>query len=65
MLLTLLGVVPDPRARRGVRHPLAQMLAVGLSAVIAGARSFAAIGEMGRWANAGGHHRRRHGSGTG
>jgi len=44
-LLTLLGSVPDPRARRGVRHPLAQLLAIGLSAVIAGARSFAAIGE--------------------
>jgi len=44
-LLTVLAAVPDPRARRGVRHPLSQLLAVGLSAVIAGARSFAAIGE--------------------
>jgi len=48
-LLTLLAAVPDPRARRGVRHPLSQLLAVGLSAVITGARSFAAIGE---WAAA-------------
>jgi len=48
-LLTLLASVPDPRARRGVRHPLAHLLAVGLCAVIAGARSFAAIGE---WAAA-------------
>lgn len=44
-LLTLLESVPDPRARRGVRHPLAGLLAVGLSAVLAGCRSFAAIGE--------------------
>ena len=48
-LLTVLAAVPDPRARHGVRHPLSQLLAVGLSAVIAGARSFAAIGE---WAAA-------------
>lgn len=48
-LLALLGSVPEPRARRGVRHPLAQLLAIGLSAVIAGARSVAAIGE---WAAA-------------
>jgi len=48
-LLTLWGAVPDPRARRGVRYPLSQLLAVGLSAVMAGARSFAAIGE---WAAA-------------
>ncbi len=44
-LLTLLGSVPDSRGRRGVRHPLAQLLAIEFSAVIAGARSFAAIGE--------------------
>lgn len=50
--LTVVGAVPDPRARRGVRHSLAQLLAVGVSAVIAGARSFAAIGE---WAAARGH----------
>jgi len=42
-LLTLLGSVPDPWARRGMRHSLAQLLAVGLSAVIAGAGWFAAI----------------------
>ncbi len=48
-LLTVVGAVPDPGARRGVRHPLSQLLAAGLSAVIAGARSFAAIGE---WAAA-------------
>ncbi len=44
-LLALLWSVPDPRARRGVRHQLPVILAVGLAAVLAGARSFAAIGE--------------------
>jgi len=44
-LLELLERVPDPRARRGVCHRLAVILAVGLAAVVAGATSFAAIGE--------------------
>ncbi len=44
-LLVLLRNVPDPRSRRGRRHDLAAVLAVGLAAVIAGARSFVAIGE--------------------
>jgi predicted transposase YbfD/YdcC len=44
-LLDLLKTVPDPRARRGRRHDLASVLAVGLAAVIGGARSFVAIGE--------------------
>lgn len=44
-LLDLLARVPDPRDPRGVRYPLAGVLAVGVSAVLAGARSFAAIGE--------------------
>jgi predicted transposase YbfD/YdcC len=43
-LLDLLAQVPDPRKRRGRRHPLAGLLAVGIAAVIAGSRSFAAIG---------------------
>src|SRR4249920_3127773 len=37
--------VPDPRRRRGRRHPLAGLLATGIAAVIAGSRSFAAIGQ--------------------
>ena len=44
-LLDLLAQVPDPRKRRGRRHPLAGLLAVGIAAVIAGAKSFAAIGQ--------------------
>src|SRR6476661_8601273 len=44
-LLELLAQVPDPRKRRGRRHALAGLLAVGIAAVIAGSRSFAAIGQ--------------------
>jgi predicted transposase YbfD/YdcC len=48
-LLTRLARVPDPRDPRGVRYPLAGLLAVTVSAVLAGARSFTAVGE---WAAA-------------
>ncbi|HEY1701396.1 MAG TPA: ISAs1 family transposase, partial [Trebonia sp.] len=44
-LLDLLAQVPDPREKRGRRHSLAGLLAVGIAAVIAGSRSFAAIGQ--------------------
>lgn len=44
-LLDLLATVPDPRDPRGVRYQLAGLLAVAVSAVLTGARSFAAIGE--------------------
>ena len=44
-LLDLFGQIPDPRKRRGRRHPLAGLLAVGIAAVVAGSRSFAAIGQ--------------------
>ena len=44
-LLELLATVPDPRDARGVRYRLAGVLAVAVTAVLAGARSFAAIGE--------------------
>src|SRR5487761_148352 len=44
-LLDLLAQVPDPRKRRGRRHPLGGLLAVGIAAVIAGPRAFAAIGQ--------------------
>jgi hypothetical protein len=40
-----LSRVPDPRARRGVRHSAGSLLALAAAAVLAGARSFAAIGE--------------------
>ena len=62
-LLELLGTVPDPRDPRGVRYPLAGILAVAVTAVLAGARSFAAIGE---WAaDLPGEHLTRIGLGSG
>jgi hypothetical protein len=42
-LLRAVAAVPDPRDPRGVRYPLAALLAVGVCAVLAGASSFAAI----------------------
>jgi predicted transposase YbfD/YdcC len=44
-LLAYLAAVPDPRDPRGVRHRLVSVLAVAVCAVLAGARSFTAIGE--------------------
>ena len=44
-LLPVLAAVPDPQARRGVRHQLAVILSLALCAVLAGARSFTAIAE--------------------
>ncbi len=47
-LLGYLAQITDPRHRRGRRHPLVGVLGVAVCAVLAGARSLAAIGE---WAN--------------
>jgi predicted transposase YbfD/YdcC len=44
-MLVYLAVVPDPRAPRGRRHRLVAVLAVAAAAVLAGARSIAAIAE--------------------
>jgi predicted transposase YbfD/YdcC len=44
-LLAVLAAVPDPRARRGIRHRLTVILGLALCAVLAGARSFTAIAE--------------------
>jgi len=44
-LLTALGRVPDPRDPRGVRYPIVAMVTVVVCAMLAGARSYAAIGE--------------------
>lgn len=46
-LLESLGQVPDPRDPRGLRHPLASILAIALVAVLGGARSWAAIAQWG------------------
>jgi predicted transposase YbfD/YdcC len=40
-----LARVPDPRDPRGVRHSLTSLLLAAVAAVLAGARSFTAIGE--------------------
>jgi predicted transposase YbfD/YdcC len=47
-LLDYLAQIADPRHRRGRRHALTTVLAVAVAAVLAGARSLAAIGE---WAS--------------
>ena len=44
-LLACLAGVPDPRDPRGVRHTLTSSLLAAVAAVLAGARSFAAVGE--------------------
>ena len=44
-LLEALGVVADPRKKRGVRHRFVSILALCACAVLAGARSFIAIAE--------------------
>ena len=43
-----LATLPDPRDRRGRRHPFVCVLLVACSAVVTGAKSFAAIGQ---WAH--------------
>ena len=44
-LLAVLAAVPDPRARRGVRHRAVAVLAVSVAAVLAGARAYTVIAE--------------------
>ncbi len=44
-LLQALAAVPDPRKRRGRRHSLQSVLFLALSAILAGARSYAAIAD--------------------
>jgi predicted transposase YbfD/YdcC len=44
-LLQALDAVPDPRKRRGRRHSLQSVFFLALSAVLAGARSYAAIAD--------------------
>lgn len=44
-LVEVLAGVPDPRHARGIRHSVLVVLVLGACAVLAGARSFVAIGE--------------------
>ena len=46
-LVGALAAVTDPRARRGVRHRFAAILAIVVGAVLSGARSYIAIAEWG------------------
>ena len=52
-LLELLGQIPDPRGRRGRRHPLAAMLTGIVCAILTGARGYRAIAQWVRSQNAG------------
>jgi hypothetical protein len=47
-LLAALAAVKDPRAARGVRHGFVAVLAIGVCAVLGGARTYTAIAE---WAH--------------
>ena len=51
-LLELLARIPDPRGRRGRRHPLAAMLTTIICAVLTGARGYRAIAHWVRSQNA-------------
>lgn len=42
------GQVAGPRRRRGVRHPIVSDVLIAASAIVAGARSYTAIGQEGR-----------------
>jgi transposase len=44
-VVAALAKVPDPRARRGVRHQISMILVLAACVVLAGCRSFTAIGE--------------------
>jgi len=46
--LSFLAEVPDPRSRHGRRHPLTAILALVCSAIMSGAKSYAAIGQWGQ-----------------
>jgi hypothetical protein len=46
--MEVLGQIPDPRKKRGVRHPLAALLAVACTAMLCGYRTYGAIAEWGR-----------------
>jgi len=47
-LLEVLASVPDPRKRRGLRHPLTAILSLTVVATLAGMKSLEAIAQFGR-----------------
>ena len=47
-LLECLASVPDPRSRRGRRHPLPAILSLAVLAMLTGAKGYSAIAQFGR-----------------
>jgi hypothetical protein len=47
-LLEVLAAVPDPRSRKGRRHPLTAILSLSVVAILAGCKSLEAIAQFGR-----------------
>lgn len=47
-LLALLAAIPDPRGRKGRRHPLAALLAAIVCGILTGARGYKAIAQWAR-----------------
>jgi len=47
-LLQELARIPDPRSRRGTRHPLSAILALTVLAMLTGCKSYTAIAQFGR-----------------
>ena len=47
-LLDVLADVPDPRHRRGIRHPLPAILGLAVLAMLTGCKSYQAIAQFGR-----------------
>lgn len=47
-LLDVLAAVPDPRHKRGVRHPLPAVLGLAVVAMLTGCKTYQAIAQFGR-----------------
>lgn len=47
-LLDVLADIPDPRYRRGIRHPLSALLGLAVVAMLTGCKSYQAIAQFGR-----------------
>jgi hypothetical protein len=47
-LLDVLAEIPDPRCRRGIRHPLSAVLGLAVLAMLTGCKSYQAIAQFGR-----------------
>jgi hypothetical protein len=47
-LLEELAQIPDPRSRRGRRHPLQAILGLTVLAMLTGCKSYTAIAQFGR-----------------